>query len=438
MSESSAVSIATQAEAATVAAALADPGFRALVLAEPPDLFAPGRWRTVRDALDAVAGRGEPVDTVTVAAEAARRGLPEAGALLGALPAPSTQYLPLLRRARLDRVGRTVAQALLAGRGDPEHRLAVAAGTLWQALAAGPETLVPAGAAARQGRARAQAGPAAWLRTGVPALDAACRTLGPGRMLTVGGRPSQGKSALLSQMALATAATGRGVLLCSLEMDAPTVGLRLVAQAADVDHAALVDGRLDPDAQARADAACARLDVWPLQVADPRRLTPETLRLLVLRIRQQQPCDVVLVDYLQLLQAPDDRRFAREYDRVTYVSNALRELAAATRTLIVAAAQLRRPDRQAAGGRPGPEELRSSGAIEQDSDAVLLIHHDPARPGLAELGLVKNRHGATGWTPVRWVGSRLRFVGPVAERSDDGDGRADDATAGGPDGAGMD
>lgn len=115
---------------------------------------------------------------------------------------------------------------------------------------------------------------------------------------------------------------------------------------------------------------------------------------------------MVCVDYLQLMAPPDHLNLKREYDRVTFVSDALCTLPRETHTLVVAAAQLRRPDREHATPHPTLEDLRNSGAIEQDSDAGLLIHHD--RPGWADLGRAKHRNGPTGAVTVRWVGSRTR------------------------------
>ena len=115
----------------------------------------------------------------------------------------------------------------------------------------------------------------------------------------------------------------------------------------------------------------------------------------------------VATDDLQLMAPPNPLSLKREYDRVTFVSDALRTLARETGTLVVAAAQLRRPDRERATPRPTLEDLRNSDAIEQDSDEVVLIYHD--RPGWADLGLAKHRNGPTGSVNVRWVGSRMRF-----------------------------
>ena len=397
----------TTAEAATLAAMLRDPGFRAEMLALPADLFGSPVLRALRQAVETLAQRGEAIDAVTVGRAATEAGIAKAAAALAALPAPATHYLPLLHRARQERLALTIGRHLLQPDQDPAERLQQAAESAWAALGSGGVPTVSVAEAGRAAWVASQTGPAAWLQTGIGDLDTALRTLGPGELLTIGGRPGDGKSGLLAQIATMTAATGRGVLVASLEMSATAVGRRMLAQVADVDHAALVDGRLDSAERARVADALATFNAWPLTLADQPRLTPAQLRGLVLRARRERGCDVVCVDYLQLLAPPDHLNLKREYDRVTFVSDALRTLARETDTLVVAAAQLRRLDRERGTPRPTLEDLRNSGAIEQDSDAVLLIYHD--RPGWADLGLAKHRNGPTGAVTVRWVGSRMRF-----------------------------
>lgn len=398
----------TTAEGATLAAALTDSAFRAEVLAEPDDLFGHPPYRALWTALAAVWARGEPVDPVTVAAEASARGLGDADTLLAGLPTPSTRYVPLLHRARMNRVASAVATALLQGRDDPAERLAQAADTAWAALGSHTAAAVSAEFAGRQALLAARHGPAAWLKSGLPALDDALRVLGPGHLLVIGGRPGDGKSALAVQIAAATAAAGRGVALVSLEMSAQAIALRLLAQQARVDHTRLVDQALSATDQALVDSALSGVAGWPLALVDQPRLTPGQLRGVVARERRARGCDVLIVDYLQIVSAPAHLGLRTDYDRVTYVSEALQALARDTGVLVVACAQLRRPERGAEGLRPTLEELRSSGAIEQDADAVLLLHHD--RPGHAELGLAKHRHGPTGAVGVQWVAPQVRFA----------------------------
>jgi replicative DNA helicase len=88
-----------------------------------------------------------------------------------------------------------------------------------------------------------------------------------------------------------------------------------------------VDGWLDSADAARVADALAIFNAWPLTLVDQPHLTPAQLRGLMLRARRERGCDVVCVDYLQLMAPPGQLSLKREYDRVTFVSDALRTLA---------------------------------------------------------------------------------------------------------------
>ena len=192
-----------------MAAVLGDPGFRAEVLALPVDLFGSPVLRALRQAVDVLVQRGEAVDAVTVGRAATEAGLANAAAALAALPAPATHYLPLLHRARQERAALALGRQLLRSDGDPAARLQQVAEGAWAALGAGSVPAVSVADAGRAAWTATQRGPAAWLKTGVPDLDTALRSLGPGELFTIGARPGDGKSALLAQIAAATAAAGR-------------------------------------------------------------------------------------------------------------------------------------------------------------------------------------------------------------------------------------
>lgn len=117
------------------------------------------------------------------------------------------------------------------------------------------------------------------------------------------------------------------------------------------------------------------------------------------------PLRVVLVDYLQLLE-PDtpDRWRDRELAQIT---TGLKRLAASQQVLVIALAQLSRAVDQRPDKRPVLSDLRESGRIEQDADAVVLIHRPP--DGEAELIVAKQRNGPTGSIPVAWHGPAMKF-----------------------------
>lgn len=123
-----------------------------------------------------------------------------------------------------------IGRWLLRPDGDPAERLQRAAEDAWAALGSGSVPAVSVAGAGRAAWVASRTGSAAWLKTGIPDLDHAVRTLGPGDLFTIGARPGAGKSAYLAQIATATAAAGHGVLVASLKMSAPAVARRMLTQ----------------------------------------------------------------------------------------------------------------------------------------------------------------------------------------------------------------
>ena len=128
--------------------------------------------------------------------------------------------------------------------------------------------------------------------------------------------------------------------------------------------------------------------------------------------------DVVIVDYLGLLTGAD--RKAGEYERITQVSGDLKRLAKQLNCVVLALCQLNRESANSSGdSRPKLSQLRSSGAIEQDADGVMLLHRpeygqteinrDPTAPQQFFVDVAKNRHGRTGTAELAWYAPTNRF-----------------------------
>lgn len=126
-----------------------------------------------------------------------------------------------------------------------------------------------------------------------------------------------------------------------------------------------------------------------------------------------------MVDYLGLLSAAD--RKASEYERITQISGDLKRLAKRLNCVVIALCQLNRESATgSADTRPKLSQLRSSGAIEQDADGVLLLHRpeygqsetqrNPAEPQEFLIDVAKNRHGRTGTAELAWYAPVNRFV----------------------------
>jgi replicative DNA helicase len=124
--------------------------------------------------------------------------------------------------------------------------------------------------------------------------------------------------------------------------------------------------------------------------------------------------DVIIIDYLQLMQP--SRRGENRQQEVSAMTRTLKLLGKKLRVPVVILAQLNRGPEARADKRPVPSDLRESGAVEQDSDVVILLHREDAyereshRAGEADLIVAKNRHGATADIAVAFQGHYRRFV----------------------------
>ena len=221
--------------------------------------------------------------------------------------------------------------------------------------------------------------------------------MNPGRLYTVGGRPASGKSLVGSNIALHAAEHGRKALLFSLEMSTSEVLARVVASGAEAELGRIMGHNLDDWAKRKIDEYVSTSRDLPLFVCDKPGVTVEWIASQARSVRRQHGLDIIVVDYLQLIK-PVDTRLPRQ-EQVAAMSWALKSLARELDVAIVLAAQLNR--QSVTEGRP-PEasDLRESGAIEQDSDGIWLIHPvvdaNKAPTGEIDLFVRKNRQGKSG------------------------------------------
>lgn len=223
-------------------------------------------------------------------------------------------------------------------------------------------------------------------RSGVLCRSIACvdELLGPMRpkQLVIGaGRPGMGKTAFALSYALGAAQAGHGVLFVSLEMSSTELAARMVADLCfdggeGVPFNCIRDGELNQWQQRRMAEASSRMRGLPFRVIDAGSLTVGRLNMLIRRHARRMEADgfkleLVVVDYLQLL-SPDGRGKST-YEAVSEVSRALKAMAKDNDLSILALAQLSRSVEQRADKRPQLSDLRDSGQIEQDADAVLFL-----------------------------------------------------------------
>lgn len=238
--------------------------------------------------------------------------------------------------------------------------------------------------------------------TGFASLDRHLM-VSPGDFIVVGGRPSSGKTALTLQMAEHMAKTRR-VVYFSLETGPQKLTERLLASCAGLELERIKRRDvMQDDAAWRRLSSAARL-LSQRQLVFVRAAGYDAGR--IAAKAQQLRAEVIFVDYLGLVQSSGRDR----YEKVTAVSVALHTFAQRSGTAVFALSQL---NREGASGRPQLHDLRESGQIEQDADAVLLLDFRGARqePQTTEyiVDVAKNKDGRTGGLPFRFYAETQRF-----------------------------
>jgi replicative DNA helicase len=216
----------------------------------------------------------------------------------------------------------------------------------------------------------------------IPSIDRLLGPMRPGHLVIGAGRPGMGKTATAISYALGAAAKGHGVLFVSLEMGAGELGERMAADLC-LDQRILYkdirDRTLNPEQKKAIYRARTRIANMPLQVIDRAGLTSSRLRTIIRRwIRRFEargtPLELVIVDYLQLLRS--DRKADNRFETITEASQSLKEIAKENKLAVFAMAQLSRKVEERADKRPMLSDLRESGQIEQDADAVMFFLRD--------------------------------------------------------------
>jgi len=236
-----------------------------------------------------------------------------------------------------------------------------------------------------------------YIPSGIPVLDKHLH-LAPGNLFIIGGRPSAGKTALSLQMACEQARRGFRVCYFSLETDPDTLTARIISNRlavplADVKSKTVPQSDLD---------SLADLHKLPLFIRSASGKGTGWIKAQAQRMKAQ----VIFIDYLQLLAASKAKD---RYQQITSISIGLHELAQTTGILVVALAQL---NRNAAHASPSTADLKESGQLEQDADAILLLSDDGEE---YQAILAKNKEGRVGEIPLTFDKPRQRFLAVTSE-----------------------
>jgi len=214
--------------------------------------------------------------------------------------------------------------------------------------------------------------------TGFRELDRLTAGFQKADFVIIAGRPSMGKTAFALNVAQEAAVTsGRSVLIFSLEMAKEQLVQRLLCSEARVDSHRVRTGYLEAADWKRIGVAAGRLADAPLFIDDTANLSVLEARAKARRIRAEHGLELVVIDYLQLMQGR--WRAENRQQEISEISRSLKALAKELEVPVVALSQLSRA-LEARGGDASPRlsDLRESGALEQDADVIVFLH----RPGL--------------------------------------------------------
>lgn len=226
--------------------------------------------------------------------------------------------------------------------------------------------------------------------------------------------PTHNSAAGLDFARSASVRHGVASAIFSLEMSKVEIVMRLLAAEARVPLHVLRSGQLSDDDWTRLARRMGEISEAPLFIDDTPNMTLMEIRAKARRLRQRHDLRLLIVDYLQLMTSP--RRVESRQQEVSELSRGLKLLAKEIDCPVVAVAQLNRGPEQRTDKRPQLSDLRESGAIEQDSDVVILLHRDDyydkesPRAGEADFIVAKHRNGPTDTVTVAAQLHFSRFV----------------------------
>ncbi|HUZ01402.1 MAG TPA: replicative DNA helicase [Thermomicrobiaceae bacterium] len=233
-------------------------------------------------------------------------------------------------------------------------------------------------------------------------------------LVILAARPSVGKTSLQLGMAHNAAVKhGKTVAIFSLEMSAEQLVQRLLSMETGVDSQRLRLGLIDDNEWDQISRAFGRLAEANVYIDDTASISIMELRSKARRLLAEQGLDLVIVDYLQLVQG---RRSENRVQEISEISRSLKGLARELNIPVLALSQLSRAVESRQDHRPLLSDLRESGSIEQDADIVMFIYREDVydreteKKGIAEIIVAKHRNGPTDTVHLRFFDRTARFA----------------------------
>ena len=262
--------------------------------------------------------------------------------------------------------------------------------------------------------------------TGVPSgfydLDNLLSGFQNSDFIVLAGRPSMGKTALALNFSR-NAALDHDIKIgfFSLEMSSKQLVERLITSESKIDSHLVRTGKLPKHEWKKLSNSANNLSESSLFIDDTAHLNIMELRAKARQLKAEKDIDIIFIDYIQLLHAPNHESRQQE---ISYISRSLKALAKELNIPVVALSQLSRAVESRTDHRPIMSDLRESGAIEQDADVVLFVYRkyvyskNEEDEGLGEIIVSKHRNGPTGLVKVTFVDKYARFMNMDYSSSD--------------------
>ena len=254
------------------------------------------------------------------------------------------------------------------------------------------------------------------LETGFRDLDYKTTGLHGSELILVAARPAMGKTAFVLNMAeYIVLHSNSTVAVFNLEMNKEQLVSRMLAMNAKVDSQKIRTGSLEDEEWGKLVESVRRLGNSNLVIDDTSGLTPAELRSKCRKLKMERGLDLVIIDYLQLMQVGGRRRADNRQQEISEISRALKIMAKELNIPVIALSQLSRAVEQRPDKKPMLSDLRESGAIEQDADIVMFLYRDEyynpdtELKGQAEVIIAKQRSGPTGSVHLAWLGQYTKF-----------------------------
>ncbi len=264
--------------------------------------------------------------------------------------------------------------------------------------------------------------------TGVPSgfteLDRVTAGWQKSDLVIIAARPGMGKTAFTLSMARNAAVMfKKPVAFFSLEMSSVQLVNRLISSEAEITSEKIRKGQLADHEWEQLNARIKPLTEAPLYIDDTPALSIFELRAKCRRLVAEKGVSMIIIDYLQLMQAGSDSKSGNREQEISTISRSLKAIAKELSVPIIALSQLSRAVETRAGSskRPQLSDLRESGAIEQDADMVLFIYrpeyyqlsedeNGQSTQGIAEVAVAKNRNGALKTVNLKFIGHLTKFT----------------------------